>query len=62
MAASETTTDHFKPRSPTMKTLVERGYTNQATDHEGIDAAFDESIVPSYDTRSWNTLATARIG
>jgi tyrosyl-tRNA synthetase len=45
---SETTIDHFEPRSPVLKTLVERGYVNQATDLAGIDAAFEEGIVPAY--------------
>ncbi|MBY5735491.1 tyrosine--tRNA ligase [Rhizobium leguminosarum] len=40
--------DHFEPRSPVLKTLVERGYVNQATDLAGIDAAFEEGIVPAY--------------
>ncbi|MBY3027446.1 tyrosine--tRNA ligase [Rhizobium leguminosarum] len=48
MTNPETTTDHFEPRSSVMKTLVERGYINQATDLAGIDAAFDAGIVPVY--------------
>lgn len=36
MTISETTTDHFQPRSTVMKTMVERGYVNQATDLAGI--------------------------
>ncbi|MET3585308.1 hypothetical protein ABID21_001410 [Pseudorhizobium tarimense] len=42
MTHSETTTDQFKPRSPVLKTLVERGYVNQATDLAGLDSAFEE--------------------
>jgi len=45
---SETTTDQFEPRSRMLKTLVERGFVNQATDLPGIDAAFDNGIVPVY--------------
>ncbi|WP_349963005.1 tyrosine--tRNA ligase [Rhizobium sp. ZPR3] len=48
MTNPETTTDRFEPRSPAMKTLVERGYINQATDLASIDAAFNASIVPVY--------------
>ncbi len=48
MSYSETATDQFEPRSPVLKTLIERGYVNQATDLAGIDAAFEEGIVPAY--------------
>ena len=48
MTHAEPTTDHFQPRSLVMKTLVERGYLNQATDLAAIDAAFAEGIVPAY--------------
>ena len=48
MTISETTTDHFQPRSTVMKTMVERGYVNQATDLAGIDAAFEAGVVPAY--------------
>ncbi len=48
MTHSETTTDQFEPRSLVLKTLVERGFVNQATDFAGIDAAFTEGIVPAY--------------
>ncbi|WP_413708533.1 tyrosine--tRNA ligase [Rhizobium sp. Rhizsp82] len=48
MTHSETTTDQFKPRSPVLRTLVERGYANQATDLAGLDFAFEEGIVPAY--------------
>lgn len=48
MTHLETTNDQFKPRSSVLKTLVERGFVNQATDLAGIDAAFEEGIVPAY--------------
>ncbi|SCW88886.1 tyrosyl-tRNA synthetase [Rhizobium mongolense subsp. loessense] len=48
MTISEAVADHFEPRSAVMKTLVERGYVNQATDLPGIDAAFEAGIVPAY--------------
>ncbi|MHC2302783.1 hypothetical protein ACVJBD_007049 [Rhizobium mongolense] len=48
MTISDASADHFEPRSVVMKTLVERGYVNQATDLPGIDAAFEAGIVPAY--------------
>jgi tyrosyl-tRNA synthetase len=48
MTISGTSIDHFQPRSPVLKTLVERGFVNQATDLQGLDAAFEEGIVPAY--------------
>lgn len=48
MTHLETTTDQFQPRSPVLKTLVERGFVNQATDLAGIDSAFEGGIVPAY--------------
>jgi tyrosyl-tRNA synthetase len=48
MTISETSTNHFQPRSSLLKTLLERGFVNQATDLPGIDAAFEAGIVPAY--------------
>jgi len=48
MTISDASADHFEPRSAAMKTLLERGYVNQATDLPGIDAAFEAGIVPAY--------------
>ncbi|MFA1624572.1 tyrosine--tRNA ligase [Rhizobium mongolense] len=48
MTISDASADHFEPRSAVMKTLVERGYVNQATDLAGIDDAFEAGIVPAY--------------
>jgi tyrosyl-tRNA synthetase len=48
MKTSDTSIGRFRPRSPVLKTLVERGYVNQATDLPGIDAAFEAGIVPAY--------------
>lgn len=48
MTHAENTTDHFQPRSLVLKTLVERGFVNQATDLRGLDAAFQAGIVPAY--------------
>lgn len=41
-------TDQFEPHSPVLKALVERGFLNRATDLAGVDAAFEEGIVPAY--------------
>lgn len=48
MTHSDNPTDAFEPRSAIVRTLVERGYVNQATDLEGVDGAFADGIVPVY--------------
>ncbi len=38
----------FQPSSPVLKTLLARGYVNQATNMAGLDEAFIAGIVPAY--------------
>ncbi|MEH2513708.1 tyrosyl-tRNA synthetase [Nitrobacteraceae bacterium AZCC 1564] len=40
--------DRFEPRSVALKTLIARGCVNQATNLEGLDAAFEAGVVPAY--------------
>ncbi|KQT15624.1 MULTISPECIES: tyrosine--tRNA ligase [unclassified Bradyrhizobium] len=44
----EFSVDQFQPRSQALRTLIERGYLNQATNLVGIDAAFQAGIVTAY--------------
>lgn len=46
--ASELSADNTDPRSLALKTLVERGYVNQATNVAGLDDALSTGIVPAY--------------
>lgn len=48
MNRNDNSLDHFQPKSPALKTLIARGYVNQATNIAGIDAAFCAGIVPAY--------------
>lgn len=44
--ASELSADNTEPRSLALKTLVERGYVNQATNVAGLDDAFSTVSCP----------------
>ncbi|SJM34308.1 tyrosine--tRNA ligase [Mesorhizobium delmotii] len=46
--ASELSLDQTEPRSSILKTLIKRGYVNQATNLAGLDDAFSTGIVPAY--------------
>lgn len=46
--ASESSAELTEPRSAMLKTLIERGYVNQATNLAGLDEAFATGIVPAY--------------
>ncbi|MFT4121945.1 tyrosine--tRNA ligase [Bradyrhizobium sp.] len=48
MTMSDAATDQFEPRSQVLRTLIERGYVNQATSLAGMDTAFRAGVVPAY--------------